>query len=177
MLVAGVDFGRHRDPTVSCVLDTSRLPWRLVRYVSLSKRSWEFHVQQVSLQLKDVNHTLADATGVGDALYERLPNCYGCVLVGKVSKPKLHTPGRVVLSVGFLMGCLLERLTSRNLVVDCDAPDLKDQLLRFHVKVGKSGRLKYKGEKNYHDDAVFALALATVAAMLPGYPRREQNAL
>lgn len=172
ILVGGVDFGRHNDPTVCCVLDITQKPWKLIRFVSMVKKSWDFHVTQVSSQLKGVSHSLADATGVGDALYERLPDCWGCVLVARAARPKYRPPNRVILSVGFIMGHLAEQLRNRNVVVLCDAPDLRQQLLRFQLTVGKSGLVSYGGEKNYHDDAVFALALAVVCAMLPGCPSR-----
>jgi phage FluMu gp28-like protein len=173
MLVAGLDIGRHKDPTVLCVLDIGHLPWKLVRFISLAKRSWDFHVEQLTLQLDKVNHTVADATGVGDAIYQRLPNCWGAVLVSKVSRPKIRGD-RVVISVGFAMKAMYEKASNRNLVIACEAPGLREQLQRFQVKLVKDGRLRYEGAKNSHDDAVFALALATVAGILPDRPRRDQ---
>lgn len=169
-LVSGVDFGRHNDPTVLCTLDISNKPWRLVQFTSLIKRSWDFHISQLISQFSKTQRILADATGVGDALFERLPDCWGCVMVARVGYPKYRPPNRIIVSVDFLMTNLMEQLRNRNIAVACKAPDLQQQLLRFRVKVGKTGTLKYGGAKNYHDDAVFALALAALCATLPGRP-------
>lgn len=165
-LAAGIDFGRHGDRTVSTVVDDSAEPWRLVRYFIAFGHRYEVYLCPIRELLVGVLPILSDATGVGDALYHRIP-AVGVVMTGNrhmTDKPFHRLPDRrIIVSTHALFAPLAARVNQHGLIVDCEAPALKTELINFVATYTRRGTMRLAARRG-HDDAVFALALAVFGA-------------
>ena len=70
MISIGIDFGRHRDPSALVGIDYSADTWRLVKFRAILGGSWQDTLNELCWQSVNAFPIIADATGVGDALYQ-----------------------------------------------------------------------------------------------------------
>lgn len=146
----GLDLAKYRDYTVVVVLDVTSPPYRLAQWHRMQGVLYAdvaSHVNDLARKFRAPVHI--DVTGVGEPVAEQI--------VG--AKPYLFTEASrqaLVSHLALLMQKGLLRIPASWTV-------LRDELRYFrYVQAGR--RLRPEGTGGYHDDTVFALALAAQGA-------------
>jgi Terminase large subunit, T4likevirus-type, N-terminal/Terminase RNaseH-like domain len=151
--VIGVDLARYSDFTVVTVFDCEAR--RVVALARFNILGWEEQAERIARIADDYGRPLmtVDATGVGDAVVERL-RAHGCRVVPFVftSNSKRQIVERLRLAV------------ERRKLTLIDDPVLLDELMRFTYEVSARGNVRYTAPAGYHDDCVMSLALALAGA-------------
>lgn len=171
----GVDFGRRKDSTVFAVC-TATVPFRLVDYVECTGGSWDSHISLINTRRQLYpGRVFVDGSGVGDALYERIPDAHSIVLtsgerIGDLSEKRTSYPARM------LIGYLVSVINRRGIVVESATAELRDQLTRLVARTtAKSRKVRFEAAVG-HDDGVFAVALAILAASMElNYAYQEER--
>lgn len=148
----GVDLAKYRDYTVIVVLDVTAPPYHLAqwhRYQGVLYADVIAHVNELAQKFRAPVHI--DVTGVGDPVAEQV--------IG--ARPYLFTEQSRQALVS-----KLALLFQKGLVkIPASWTALRDEL-RFFRYVQKGSRVRPEGTGGYHDDTVFALALAAQGAEL-----------
>ena len=157
----GTDFGRRSDRTCSVKVEGDPLRMRLVQMDLCEQARWNDLVIRARNVGKGADIHLADATGVGDALYEHIPGAIGIVHTGKQHEPFRDLPGnRISVVKSTLYLPVVSAIHSRGLTVDCEVPPhFRQELLKFSSKITRTGHIKLEASSG-HDDTISALALA-----------------
>jgi len=146
--LAGVDLARISDYSVITVLDDLG---NQVYFDRLRRIAWEVQIARIAAVCKSFScSAVVDATGIGDALIDRL-----------------QAAGVGVLPFRFT-GASKERLID-NLVIQIEAQQVQlldekvqtDELMAFRATRGVGGGIRYSAPSGGHDDCVIALALAS----------------
>lgn len=165
---AGIDFGRHSDPTALTVLDYSQEPWEVVTQLELLHCSWEQQLGLICTHTLGCLPIFVDGTGIGDALYERIPGATAVVLRNDTKRfNRLLGPDRISVDTQTLFAPMLHRISIGGIKVKCQAATLEQNLQNFIVKYTKTGRPRFEARRG-HDDDVFSLALAVYGATVVG---------
>ena len=161
----GLDFGRHNDCTAASVV-RGGCPMNLVYQAQAQGGSWDSHLHMIDGIINVYKPTviLVDGTGVGDALYERIPTARAAVIVGSGKYIDL-TKRRFVVTQQALIGTLLQVINTQMLVVSTAAPELLQQLRQLAVRFSKARNQASFSARQGHDDEVFSLALAVFALL------------
>ncbi|HEY4971583.1 MAG TPA: hypothetical protein VII35_16915 [Steroidobacteraceae bacterium] len=155
-VVHGLDFAKSQDWTVDCGLDEHG---RLAKFLRM-QTGWE---QQVPILQASIGYTptLADSTGVGDPIVERLQKKSGSKVEGYIfssgSKQRLMEGLALAIQSGE--------------VAFPDAPEgtlphdhpghIRRELELFEYEYTRTG-VRYSAPEGFHDDCVMALALAVM---------------
>lgn len=149
----GVDWGRYEDFTAVVVLNGNRDFVQLLELDRFNKQSWEVMIGRVArlVQRYPGATVLTDGTGSGDPVLERL----------QARLP--HSPIRgftfnSASKAGLIDG--LANLIERGALRMRPDPILLRELSAFRAVESTSGKLRYSGTTDEHDDLVAALALA-----------------
>jgi len=144
----GVDFGKKKDFCVAIVLNDSG---QLIGFKRFKSVSYSTAIPKIISFARQYNNPkmLVDSQGLGDPLYDYIRTEYPYVKpfnITSTSKPKLIDH----------LALLLERgeITFPNIT------PLIHELEVFGIETTKTGYVKYKAPKGFHDDCVIALALA-----------------
>lgn len=156
----GVDLAKYRDYTVIVVLDVTAPPYHLAqwhRYQGVLYSDVIAHVNELAQKFRAPVHI--DVTGVGEPVAEQV--------IG--ARPYLFTEASRQALVS-----RLALMFQRGLIrIPASWTPLRDEL-RFFRYVQKGSRVRPEGTGGYHDDTVFALALAASEAEME---RPEENRL
>jgi hypothetical protein len=155
-VVHGLDFAKKQDWTVDCGLDEHG---RLTKFLRMQV-GWE---QQIPILKDSIGYTptLADATGVGDPIVERLQKTPGAKVEGYIFSQQ---------SKQRLMEGLALAIQSGEVSFP-DAPDgalphdhpgnIRRELEIFEYEYTRTG-VRYSAPEGFNDDCVMALALAVM---------------
>lgn len=149
--VVGVDLAKHRDWTVSVVMDLDRR--HVVAMDRFQRISWPQAKERV-LNLANAYgraEIILDATGIGDPIYDDLK------ARGVRVSPYKFTPAS--------KAALVDNLTveiEQGRISYPQIPQLLAELKSYEWKIAKNGRATSTGAPTgFHDDCVMALALAS----------------
>ena len=155
-VVHGLDFAKKQDWTVDCGLDEHG---RLTKFIRM-QGGWEQQVPLIKASI-GTTPTLADATGVGDPIVERLQKAPGSKVEGYIFSSK---------SKQLLMEGLALAIQSGDVSIP-DAPEgalphdhpgnIKRELEIFEYEYTRTG-VRYSAPEGFNDDCVMALALAVM---------------
>ncbi|MEO0140879.1 MAG: terminase family protein [candidate division WOR-3 bacterium] len=137
----GVDLAKLHDYTVIIILDVSEKPWRIAEFHRFRGRAYAEASELINaLRARYRARVVIDATGVGEAVAERVPGSYRVVITAQ-RREEMIARLRLALETGSLI------LPGSNMI-------LLEELKHF----------REKGQRGFHDDCVFALALAVWGA-------------
>jgi len=145
---AGVDFAKHQDFTVICVLDQNG---HLVGFGRWREVNWELQLQRVReiAKLYSDCPCLIDSTGIGDVIFDGLHRAGVRVEGYKFTQP---SKARIIEN--------LSSMIEQGQISFPEIPELVNELTLYTYKTGRTGLLSYGAPEGYHDDIVVALALA-----------------
>lgn len=155
-VVAGVDWGKHRDYTaISVFCSTCRRELALERY----QRDYVTQLQYLRDIVKRwrVRHVLAEANAMGEPLLELLQQ-ENLPISGFVTTATTKPP----LIESLALAC--ERAEALWL----DDPVARLEMESYEYRASASGRTQYSAPPGMHDDTVIARALAWQAALQTG---------
>ena len=170
-VVHGLDFAKKQDWTVDIGLDDAG---RVCKFIRM-QIGWE---QQYPILQKSIGYTpsLADSTGVGDPVVERLQKPPGSKVEGYI-----FSPG----SKQMLMEGLQIAIHNREVSFP-DAPagalpydhpgHIRRELEQFEYEYTRTG-VRYSAPSGFHDDCVMALALAVMHRTHARLPMRISKAV
>lgn len=146
----GLDLAKHVDFTVLTILDDRG---RQVYWNRFNKLDWPYQKRLIIDAVKQYNaRLLMDSTGVGDPIFDDLRET-GLDVDGykftNDSKKKL-------------VESLMLAFEQANILI-MDEPIQLNELQIFEYEMSPSGLISYNAPEGYHDDCVFALALANWA--------------
>ena len=174
----GVDFGRRRDSSVAVVLDYSKPIVKVDATMEYLNGSYSDHLSSINSVSNEYgcDPVLADATGVGDALYGQVDRAIGVVIIADRKTKRVsqleRASSRISLSHRELFAPLFHLINTRSIIA-ADDPRTRQQLLNFCLKFSKTGALRFEAIRE-HDDRVFALALAAYGATYYGKAHSAQ---
>jgi len=154
VIVHGLDFAKKQDWTVDCGLDQYG---RLGKFMRM-QIGWEAQYPLIHASI-GTTPTLADSTGVGDVVVERLQKKPGARVEGYIFSQQ---------SKQILMEALQIAIHTGEVSFP-DAPDgvlphdhpghIRRELESFEYVYTRTG-VRYEAPEGFHDDCVMALALA-----------------
>lgn len=156
-VVYGLDFAKKLDWTVACGLDQFG---RLAKFRRMQV-GWE--TQMPILQaLVGTTPTLADATGVGDPIVERMQKKPGAKVEGYIFSPN----SKQQLMEGLALAIQNREVTfpdapNEGAIAFDHAGNIRRELDIFEYEYTRTG-VRYSAPEGFHDDCVMALALAVM---------------
>ena len=146
LYIMGVDLAKLQDCTVIIILDVSEKPWTIAEFHRFRGRAYAEVSELVNaLRTRYRAKTVIDATGVGEAVAERVPGATR-VVITRDRKEEMVARLRLGLETGSLA------LPASNMT-------LLEELKHFRRTGERMG-----GVAGFHDDCVMALALAVWGA-------------
>ncbi len=170
----GVDLGKKEDFTVIATMEDNHK--ELVAIDRFKELSWNIQQSRVKKQTDDYNQSQAwvDGTGLGDPIVEAL------TLIGISVIPVIFTNSIKIQMIDNLRIAIEQQLIILPKRGSSEVSDiLIDEMEIFECVVSPSGNLIYGAPEGYHDDCVWALALACwglryklrTPVVTPGKPR------
>lgn len=152
----GLDIARKRDWTVITVMDASTNPKRVVAYKRIQKVKWDAQIELILSMAAQwgVRGVIADGTGVGDPLVERLRDRMTVPVASVVFTNRSKEEFIQNLALGFESAALLIP----------DDPVYVNELKGYEAELLPSGRLRYGAPSGMNDDIVISLALVWAVA-------------
>jgi len=145
----GADWAKKYDYTVLIVMDSKGQVVDLLRMQELSFE--EQKRRAIGLVEKWQATLFHDSTGLGDPIHDGLVETLD---VDRVVGFSMQSRSK-----GQLIQVLQSEMESGSISIPPD-PDLVDELKWFEYEMTARGTMKYKAPEGYHDDCVYALALA-----------------
>lgn len=143
----GVDLARKHDFTVAIGLDDNGDICKVTRFTGTD---WDTATARIRETIGDAL-SLADATGVGDPIVERLSRvCQGVMPFLFTSTSKQQIMGGLAVAIQQQKVSVLEGV-------------IRNELESFEYTVTPSGNVRYTAPEGEHDDCVCALAMAVSA--------------
>ena len=158
--VIGVDLAKHRDFTVICTLDITSEPYTIAAWHRTQNVRYMDIADLVNRTAEEFGASIyLDATGVGEAVSEHVPNANRVVFT-----PKLREE--------IISGMVVD-FEQRKVMLPPSLDVLRDEL-RYFRRVEHGSVVKAEAVSGQHDDAVMALGLALHGARAGGYAGLEQ---
>jgi len=152
--VMGLDLGKHKDFTVMHVMDCMG---QTADWLRMNELAWtEQKEQAIRIANKWKALIVMDSTGLGDPIYDELVERLGS---GRVVGMKFTQASKAQ------MVRALQSAIEHKHVTIINQAQLIDELKWFEYKQTRSGNLSYNAPEGFHDDCVWALALANWGRM------------
>jgi phage FluMu gp28-like protein len=162
---AGLDLGKHQDPSVLAIIKTEQQKMRLIHLhrfpLETPYASIIGYVKTISDRWQTIHKTLVDQSGVGDYITEDmtntgLDNTEGITFTQETKQEMAQW--------------LKQTMTEKRLFIPYDS-QLIAELNLEHYELTKDGKIKLSHPQGTHDDRFWALALATYAARTQPSPK------
>lgn len=166
--VIGMDVARKSDWTVLACFNTQRR--HMVAFERMWGVPWSEQVQRakaMALRFKNA-HIVCDATGVGDVVVELMKR------EGLDVEPYIFTSPARNLIVEKLMAAFQHGKITYPLCQTTEV--LAHELDYFEFKVTPGGNVAYGAPEGYHDDSVYAMALANYHLDVASVPLLSETA-
>ena len=144
----GVDLAKYKDFTVLAVFD-GKIQVYLERFNQIDWSLQEKRIAEVARRYNNAD-VVADSTGLGDVIYERLKRMGLRVVPFQITASTKHE-----LIDGLSIRCDKKELKLLN------DPVQKAELKSYAYELTRGGHLKTNAPAGLHDDCVIAVALAT----------------
>lgn len=168
--VMGVDLAKHQDWTVIIVVD--RTTNQEVYRDRFQKIEWPFQKAKISSTAKFYNNALVyiDATGLGDPIADDLARqglSIEPIKFTNQSKKEMVEKLSIWIEQGYYK------------FIDDEQGNAKFELENFTYSMTKTGAVQYSAPDGFHDDEVFAKALACMGLYekVPERQRREPTVI
>jgi phage FluMu gp28-like protein len=162
---AGLDLGKHQDPSVLAIIKTEQQKMRLIHLhrfpLETPYASIIGYVKTIRDRWQTIHKTLVDQSGVGDYITEDmtntgLDNTEGITFTQETKQEMAQW--------------LKQTMTEKRLFIPYDS-QLIAELNLEHYELTKDGKIKLSHPQGTHDDRFWALALATYAARTQPSPK------
>jgi phage FluMu gp28-like protein len=162
---AGLDLGKHQDPSVLAIVKVDQQKTSLVHLhrfpLETPYASIIGYVKTISDRWRTIHKTLVDQTGVGEYITEDmnntgLDNVEGVTFTAQTKQEMAQL--------------LKQAITEKRLAIPYDS-ELIAELNLERFELSKEGKLKLNHPEGTHDDRFWALAMATYAARTQPTPK------
>lgn len=147
--IAGLDLARHNDFTVLTIADLETS--EIVDMLRFNDINWDLQIERIKSMLSNyhVSSIYADATGVGDAIVERMKMEEDMPVIPVVFSGRSKAP---------IIQNLAVMLQQESIKIPDDAVSI-DEFMRYEYNQSITGQFTYSAPAGYHDDIVCSIAL------------------
>jgi phage FluMu gp28-like protein len=162
---AGLDLGKHQDPSVLVILKVEDQKMRLIHLhkfpLETPYASVIGYVKTISDRWQTINRILVDSSGVGDYITEDMTNTGLDNIEGVTFTQERKQE---------MAQWLKQAMTENRLLIPYDS-ELIAELNLEHYELTKDGKIRLSHPQGTHDDRFWALALATYASRTQPSPK------
>jgi len=162
---AGLDLGKHQDPSVLAIVKADQQQLSLVHLhkfpLETPYASVIGYVKTISDRWQTIRKTLVDQTGVGEYITEDMKNTGLHNTEGVTFTPETKQE---------MAQHLKQAMTEKRLQIPYDSQLIAELNIETY-ELTKEGKIRLNHPLGTHDDRFWALALATYAARTPPAPK------